>query len=474
MKQIKYISAIWLMGMLALVGCSDFGDINIDPNNTVSVLPQTLLTSSLRSISSITGATTGELYAQHMAETQYSDASRYSTVNFDFNGWYTGPLADLQHIIDLNSSEDTRAEALASGSNANQIAVARIMKAFFFHHMTDRWGPLPYSQALQGRENFSPSYDSQEAIYDAVISELKGAVGQMDGGAGVEGDFIMGGDMELWKQFANTVRMTAALRLSKVNPGKAQSEFADAYNGGILTDGVYYPYLAEANNQNPWFGRFITRTDYAISDVLANFMMTQSDPRLNAYADPAPNTGTVVGMPYGIEAAGDIPNADISFPHFPNVRGQDAPIAIFSKAQIHFMIAEGAARGWIGEDAQANYEAAIQASMEQWGVFDQAAFDAYIAQDGVAYDAANWDKLIGEQKWVALYLQGYEAWNEWKRTGFPELQPAPDPLNASGEIPRRQAYPTTERDINSTNYDAAVSGLLGGPDELSTRLWWDQ
>jgi hypothetical protein len=462
------------VAMLSAVGCGDFGDINIDPNNTTSVAPETLLTSSLRSVASVVGRTDEMFYTQMWSQTQYTDGSRYVTVNYDFNGWYTGPLADLNHIIEINSNEDTKADALVSGSNENQIAVARIMKAFFFHFMTDRWGPLPYSQALQGRTNLKPAYDDQETIYLDLIKELKEAVAMM-GGAGVKGDFILGGDMAHWAKFANSIRATIAMRMSNVNPSLAQTEFVDAVGDGVITtadENVMYPYQADANNQNPWFAAFITRTDYAISETLVDYMKPLNDPRLNMYADPAPLYGDVRGMPYGIENAGDIPNDEISFPGFPAVRGQDAPIAVFTGAQMHFLLAEAALKGWVSGDAQAYYEGGIAESMKQWGVYDDAAFADFIAQDGVAWDAAKGMELIGYQKWVALYLQGAESWSEWRRTGYPVLSPAPDPLNADGQIPRRHGYPTSERDINSDNYAAAVQ-MLGGPDELSTRLWWD-
>lgn len=479
MKKYLHITGVMMVLMLLSTSCGQFEDelLNVDPNNSTSVAPHTLLTNSLRSISDVVGATTGLFYVQHMSETQYTDASRYVTVNFDFNGWYTGPLADLQHIIDLNSDDVSKKDALQSGSNENQIAVARILKAYFYHHMTDRWGPLPYSQALQGRKNFKPAYDSQEVIYDGIISELKSAVGQInEGAAPVKGDFLLNGNMAMWRKFANTLRMIAAMRLSNVDPGKAQAEFVAAYNDGVLSsddDNIMYPYLAEAANQNPWFARFITRTDFAISSTLVDYMKPLGDPRVDAYADPAPNFGEVRGMPYGIAGAGDIPNADISFPHSTNVRGQDTPLPVFTYSQVLFTLAEAAHRGWISEDAEQLYYDAIAASWRQWGVFDQAAFDAFIAQPGVKWEAGRELELIGNQKWVALYLQGYEAWAEWRRLGWPALSPAPDPLNDEGTIPVRQGYPTTERDLNGDNYNAAL-GILGGPDALGTPLWWDK
>lgn len=475
MKNIFKISLMALL-MLAGVSCSDFGDINNDPNNTTSVAPEVLLTNVLRNVAAVVDRPTAILYVQQLSETQYTDASRYSTVNFNFNGWYTGPLADLDHIIELNSNDATALDAQASGSNANQIAVARILKAYFFHFMTDRWGPLPYTQALQGRDNLRPPYDTQETIYMDLLNELNEAVAQMDGGAGVDGDFILGGDMDMWAVFANTLRMKMALRLSEVDPATAQAQFADAVADGVISSNdqdIMYPFLAETNNQNPWFGRFITRTDYAISDVMTDYLKPLGDPRLEVFADPAPNYGDVRGMPYGIENAGDIPNDEVSFPGFPAVRGQDAPLSIMTYSETLFAQAEGVVKGWINGDAQSLYEDAIRASWRQWGVYDEDAFNTYIAQPEVAWDAGNAMELIHNQKWVALFLNGFEAWSEWRRTGYPELDPAPVPLSSQPEIPIRHGYPTSERDLNSDNYTQGVS-LLGGEDDLHTPLWWDK
>lgn len=473
MKKFFLRSFILSLVIVLGAGCDDFGDINVNPNSPVQVSPSALLTNSLRSISGIVGATTGELYVQHMAETQYTEGSRYQTVNFDFNPSYTGPLINLQHIIDLNTDETTKADALSGGSNANQIAVARILQSYFYNFETDRFGPIPYTQALQGRSQFNPGYDDQQTVYNGLFAELAAAVDQMDGGPGVAGDFIFNGDMDKWAKFANSLRLIYALRLSEVDETKAQTEFNAALNAGVIEEDVMYPYLAETNNQNPWFARFITRTDWAISETLVDYMKPLNDPRLSAYADPAPNYGDVRGMPYGIDAAGDIPNDEISFPGNPAVRAQDAPLAIVSRSQILFSMAEAAFRGWISDDAEQLYYDAIQSSMERWGVYEEAAFNAYIAQPEVAWDANRAIELIATQKWIALYTQGYEAWAEWRRLDYPVLTPAPDALNASKQIPVRQGYPTSERDTNGPNYDAAVA-LLGGDDGLDTPVWWDK
>ena len=265
------IIIIIILCALTYLHCGKFEDLNVDPNNTTEVAPETLLTNSLRTVSFLIGNFIPTLYVQYISEIIYTENSRYSTVNWDFNWIYSSALINLQKIIELNTAEDTREAALQSGSNANQIAVARILQSYFFLHMTDRWGPLPYFQALKGRENFKPPYDNQEDIYQGIFKELKEATLQIDGGAPVRGDFLFDGNMERWKKFANSLRLIAALRLSKVDPVIAEREFVDAMNASLLAsneESIMYPFLPETSNENPWYSHFKTRTDFALSNTL--------------------------------------------------------------------------------------------------------------------------------------------------------------------------------------------------------------
>lgn len=462
-----------MAGSILLSSCSDFGDLNTDPNRPSNPLTSGLLTGAQRSVSSVVGDATSVLYAQQLSEKQYTEASRYQTIYFNFNDFYSGPLMNLQRIIELNTNEDTKGDVLSSGSNENQIAVARILKAYFFATLTDRWGDLPYSEALKGELNFSPAYDSQEFIYTDLLKELKEAAAQINFATpAVDGDLLFQGDMENWRRFANSLRMVLALRISDVNPQLAESNFNEAYQGGILEEDFMYPYLGEANNQNPWYGRYLTRVDYAISDTMYDYMNPLGDPRLEVYADTTASGKGIVPMPYGISnaEAGSITNADVSYLGMA-MREQSADLPIMTTAQLEFSLAEAALKGWISESAEDHYLKAIESSFRQYGVFTQAGFDAFVAQPEVAWsDAAGMEK-IGYQKWVALFLQGFEAWAEWRRLDYPALTPASAALNSSKEIPVRQAYPTTERDINTDNYLEAVSRQ--GEDGLDTKVWWD-
>jgi hypothetical protein len=138
-------------------------------------------------------------------------------------------------------------------------------------------------------------------------------------------------------------------------------------------------------------------------------------------------------------------------------------------------MAEAAKIGYIaGGDATAetNYYSAIEASWKFYGVFNQAAFDTYKTQSGVTYAPATGYKSIMTEKWVHLYLNGYESWVDWRRTGFPVLVPAVDAIDPRG-IPTRQGYPTQENSINGVNYKAAVQ-RLGGTDDNYGKIWWDK
>src|SRR6478609_263374 len=171
-KYIKYLVLLWL-GVAVLPSCDkvkDFGSTNLNPNNTTSPIPSALLTNVLSRLGNdlvydAGGVNTGSgLYAQLFSETQYTEVSRYNkpTYNYD-NPYYSGPLEDLQNIINYNTDPSTAPIAAQYGSNKNQIAVARILKAHYFKMLTDEIGDIPYFDALKGKGTVP--YDKQQDIY---------------------------------------------------------------------------------------------------------------------------------------------------------------------------------------------------------------------------------------------------------------------------------------------------------------------
>lgn len=252
-------------------GINDFGDTNINPNATTVPITSALLTNVLAGAGgNIWGNginTTAGLYCQYMSETQYTDISRYATPTLNWDGIYAGDLYDLQNIINVNTDPATKASAAQFGSNNNQIAIARILKAYNFMMLTDAYGDIPYFEALKG--NGTIAYDKQELIYPDLIKELKAAVAQFDGGLTVQGDVMYSGNTTRWKKFANSLIATIALRMSKANPTLGKAEFAAAIAAGVIDNnadnaGITYP---GGNYRNPIYNYYVItqRFDFAVS-----------------------------------------------------------------------------------------------------------------------------------------------------------------------------------------------------------------
>lgn len=510
MKRILITSMMIVSMLLSSCNWDDFGDLNVNPNEATTPKTSMLLTNSIIPIGNNIIATQGALYAQYLSNKQYTSADNYQTIIFSTDGFYNGPLMDLQKIIEMNT--ETPTTVVVDGYNDNQIAIAKILMAYYYLYMTDRWGDLPFSEALKGPAQLRPKYDSQEDIYEGCFQLLKDAVDMIDtrspveGIAKVNGDALFDGDMEMWIKFANTIRLKAALRLSNVAPVVAAAEFLDAYNDGVIaldnSENITYQYQALQAYENPYYNSFVTagRRDWVIADPFMNMLQADTyasphrdfysdghpyktqtgmldvaaDPRLPVYANPIQGTpDTFIGMPYGLTEgeAGSIPAVQTSF--MGNAfREQTTPAYIFNSAEVAFILAEGRLRNWITDrTVQEFYEDGIAASLEQHGV--SAGYATYITNDIVAYDPARALEQIITQKWIAIYPNGYEAWSEWRRTGFPALAPPDGAMTPNLEIPRRQAYGTNEANLNSENYKAALANQGFATDDLTGRVWWD-
>ena len=474
----------------SLTACiEDFEEINTNPNSPVEVPPSYLITQAERNLVDLvlgegfTGiGTFASHYVQHLSQKQYTDVTRYDDVPTSFYPFYTGGLQDLENVVQLNTDPATREVITLYGANENQIALARIMQSWTYLSMTDFWGDIPYSEALKGLDNLNPRYDTQETIYRGVVDSLV-KFGDMIIPGGVEGDIIYGGNMDQWRKFANSIILRAGIRMSDVAPELGREWVNLALSRGVLegnADNAQLEYITGGEfANNTFYTDAITRFDYAISLPLVNFLEARNDPRLMVYAQPTLASSTTdtllyVGMPYGITQgeAGAIPTATVSRPGLA-FTDADAPAVLLTYSEVLFNQAEAAARGWIDGDAEALYRAAITASMNQYGISNQAAIDAYLAQPNVVYNGTNVEQSIGEQKWVALYFQGMEAWSEWRRLNYPRLTPAPNAIRIK-TIPTRRGYPDNEFSLNQANYLEALQRQFGtDEDPLDGRVWWD-
>ena len=464
----------------SLSSCTkNFEEINIDTNNPSQPNTSLLISNVMRQIGNQNNGIAGwakDLYPQYMSEIAYTNESRFQNKFYDFATYYNGPLMDIKTILDLNINPETAGlpYVQAGGSNDNQIAVANILKSFYFLHMTDRWGMLPYSEALQGINGLTPKYDTQKEIYEGIFAELKAATALIKENETLNGDILLGGDLSMWKKWANTLRMTAALHLSEVDEEWAKKEFVEALEAGVLisnNENVYFNYLPDANNQNPLYNNYyvVKRTDYAVSETVVNLMLDLDDPRLPVYAIETVQSGDYVGMPYGLANSDDDLTQETVSLIGSKFTAQDYSLPISTYAQVQFMKAEAAHRGWISGSVSEFYVSGINASMDQHGV--EASAD-YFTQSDVELGSSNVLEKIITQKWLANYqANGYESWVDWRRTGFPVLDPGPAPLSDHKGIPYRQAYHNTEEGLNGASFKAAVSAQ--GPNELSTKLWWD-
>ena len=466
--------------MSSLVSCKKtFDDLNVDTRQPSPTALKTrfLLTSALQNVhTTVFGNTTGNLYVQYLAEGPYPGGSLYTTKNFNWDATYVGPLYDLDRIVKFVDAGASEADP-SNGAPANQKAVANILKSYFFLTMTDRWGDIPYTDALKGVENLAPTYTSQKIIYDSLFAVLARSVNEIDeNGFGVQGDLLLGGDMLMWKKFANTMRMDMALRLSVKDPAKGKTEFnaALAASGGVIEsndENIDWHYIDDPNYLNPWYSNYTVsnRNDYAISKTLTDYMVPKGDNRITVYAEELAGTEPYKGLLYGSSTAKNIPNAYSRIGDA--FRTKTAPARVFNYAQVLFMEAEANKIGYLsGGDAVAatKYTDAIKASWEMNDVYDATDFAAYLAN--VVYIPATGVQQIITEKWVHNYLNGYAAWNDWRRTGFPVLTAAPDAADTRG-IPVRQGYPVSEQTQNKESYTAAVAAQ--GADDNYTKIWWD-
>ncbi|WP_346318313.1 SusD/RagB family nutrient-binding outer membrane lipoprotein [Chitinophaga sp. YIM B06452] len=457
-----------LAGITFILGaCNKFGDINVNPNLPSQASNTQLIANAELFLPVLAESPQGEYNAQYLSETQYPNLSLYNQVSANFYSIYQGPLMNLETVI--NSKQLDAKE----GPIANQLAVAKILKAYYFWHITDRWGDVPYSESLKGSEKFTPVYDTQASIYNSLFALLNEADKSIVAGK-ISNDILFNGDMTHWKKLGNTIRLLMALRLSQANATKARDEFNKALTAGVMTSNagnLVFRHLPEAANESYWYDQVTdqNRKWWALSKLLVGKMKPVGDPRLPVYGDPNVD-GQYEGLEFG--ALDGLSTTAFSLLGA-EIRKQDASVYLVTYAQALFAQAEAAKRGWIaGGDAAAEnfYKQAIEHSVRQWNKNDTTGYGAMMAAPGMAYNAATAHEQIGNQRWVHLFMHGYEAWAEWRRTGFPAFSKP-----QGKDVPNRQGYPPDEVFNNAANYADAVSRQFGGAgDGLYGKVWWDQ
>jgi hypothetical protein len=454
----------------------DLEEINKNPNAAENAQSDYLLTAAIKNTADTYWGTTNTmnsslLFVQHWAKIQYTEQDRYIFSNSSFQElWSTGYSNSITNLNKIIKQSDEL-------NQPNYKGVALVLRSWVFLLLTDAYGDIPYRQAGNIDEFVTPEYDSQKDVYFGLLEDLKTAESSLDPAAkAIAGDIIYKGNITRWKKFANSLRLRIALRIADREPQKAGTEITEllAKTDPFInsnSENAQLVYLTSPQ-QNPVNGLFETRDDYRVSKSVVDRLSQLNDPRLPIYVSKT-QTATpqeYVGVPNGL-SNGDASNLGFAKTSKPGTYflAAQAPAVILTNAEVLFNRAEAAARGFTTENAADLYTQAIKASLKQYNVPDDE-INTYVAQGAVQYDAANFKKSIGEQKWIALFGQGLESFSEWRRLDYPVLPPAVAGV-LNGEIPVRFIYPGTEQSLNGANYKKAVDRQ--GADLLTTKLWFD-
>lgn len=492
-----------LLGFLFFsISCDEMEEMNLNPNEPTAVTPDVLLPSAIRN--SVTTLTNESFLIGNNAAQLTAKALRTEVDSYNWNAFPTvweglyGSLTDISVVEGIASDPNNQNEALEGA--------AITLKSWIFSVLTNAYGDIPYFNAIKGSEdNFTPAYDPQREIYEDLLSELDRAATLLASGSGsIGGDILFDGDPFLWLKFANSLRlrllMTANNQIS--NAGTQFSQIVSTGNIiGSNADNAALSFLTTFPNQFPTVPLKTGDFDAVVlSNTSLNVMQSYADPRLARYARPdgddyTVDPATLVNDFSGIEngfADGSlcdrVGGSRLGSQYFTDpeetlIGAPDLGVPeglILTYAEVEFLLAEAAAKGWISDDIETHYQNGIQASMDYYQVdysqFNWTDFSDFYTNSGVAYNEVT---DIWEQKWLSLFFVGLEPYFEVRRwyfesgmnfNGIPFLNPSCANLN-NDNLPLRFLYPGEEQSLNQANYLEAVSGFPNGVDDINATTW---
>jgi hypothetical protein len=418
--------------------------------------------------------------------------------------------------------KQTATGGFAAGKNINLRQATRMLRAYNFARLTDMYGSVPYTEANLGISgNFFPKYDKQKDIYADVLKELDESTATIDASNPDEGfaaaDFVYNGDISKWKKWGYSVMLRCAMRLSNVDPATAATYVNKAIAGGVMASNDDNFIVDMAQGPSQWVNQNgISRAMHPddggqaivsfLSKTLIDFLKgtnpastADDDPRLMIFSGglinwissgytPYPGGMDPLnqkGMPNGkdqsmLDAANGGVAVDVQKTYSkmnPLLLDYNDPFMIMNFAEVEFLLAEAKERsiGTVPGTADTYYNAGVKAAMQMYTPWDPSfvVTDAQVAAYLVIYPyggAAVSDRLqmIGQQKWASLFMDWYEAWTDWRRSGYPHLTPVVYPGNdTNGTIPTRLRYPVSEVSGNPNYLTGATQ-----PDKINGILWW--
>ena len=477
MKKIFFTLLIAFGG--SLVSCTDnFEELNTDPNRIETISPGTLLNPIIYSLASFnTERASNFTFNVMQVSLPYPSASgglhRYDVSEAEGNSTWNTYYRWLANIKEMRAAAE-------AANEPNYQAIALILNAWVYSQLTDCFGDVPMDEASRGEEGtFKPTFNTQQEVYTKILADLETANGLFNPAKPLTygTDLLYGNNIANWQRFGNSLQMRLLLRVSKRTKMNAPAKLAT-----IIGNPTKYPVFTQNSeaallkitgitpNVSP-YGRAIDFTSgRAAAQFFIDSLNVLADPRLPKFATQAKSSDGTTAIGYkGIPSA--YTGSDSQFKYQPsnlNIALVTAPMisVIMTYAEVEFIKAEAALRGYTTGDAKAAYDKGVRAAIEQWG----AALPAtYLQSQAGAYNGTL--ERIMLQKYYALFFNDYQQWFEYRRTGLPVL-PKGAGLQNNGKMPVRFRYPTTVQIGNSANYEKAVSSM--GPDNINTKVWWEK
>ena len=506
MKNIK--TCLWIVACLFASSCDKgFDELNVNPVALTNVDPGYQLNTAIVNSAPGYGNLSYETTIVKQMITPFSGQGSAANFNQDnrsvaagnWNNFYQSNIKELTDVIAKTKDVPAR---------SNLYNMARIWQAYSFMVLTDTYGDIPYSQAgksyLEGVDK--PVYDTQESVYNSLLSELDAASAALDASkAKVATDLLYDGNVTKWKRLGYSLLLRAAMRLSKINSGKAAEYVAKAVAGGVMQSNADNAMLRHnASFTNP-VGSQLNGGQSAffyLAEDFVEYLKTNNDPRLASIAvryvgatsgaqqveAKANRTPAVqIGAPQGFDnttiskAVAEKKLASLwDYSQLDRTRMASllAPSYMVTFAQTELLLAEAVVRKWTTGDAADLFAKGIRAHMEQLADYGAstavpaAAITAYLQAHPLV--AGTELEQINTQYWVASFLNGPEAWANFRRSGYPVLAPNPYPGSDLKTEPfiRRLTYTDAELNVNKNNVQQAISRQ--GPNLLDTRIWWDK
>ena len=508
-KSLKIIAGVFLLISVLNVGCSDFDEINTNPDKPSEATAPGLATNLIKTITSSTVSTRKSfvapyrqgkylLFTERKEGIQYNDLGRAN---------FSDKLTVLRNVNPMVEYANELGQELADSYKA----LGHFVRAWQFYQLTMLVGDIPYSEAIQGDQGIiKPVYDSQKDVFIGILNELDQADTLFAKGANFSGDFIYSGNVDKWRRLVNSFELYVLMNLHKKVadtdldvPNKFNEvaqrplmrdfsdNFAVTYNG---SRGYCYPWSNTVTDLNSF-------TQYTmLSATYIDLLKNSQDRRLFYVAEPAEallDQGKVASSfdaYIGVEpsdeydATLDKKNSkeysDLNKRYVKSATTE--PVGLFCHWDVEFLLAEAAVRGWITDDAQTRYANGIKSSMNFYShhvtadfnhgvTLDEAYISTYPTTVALTGTVENMIKQIICQKYMAgFFHNGNQSWFEFRRTGYPEFVLNPNSnMNPTDntKFPTRWQYPQNEIDYNTDNLNDAVQRQYNGSDDFNGIMW---